>query len=321
MQWIFVLCGRMFLLSLIATYQVCTVSLKAGLYTYNCSGADGPQHTLFGLFVTSSPVGRSSPMACVPGMAQHSRGGSPRARDQRSRRRGAGHGRASRGGVWRKPTPDVRGDVQEPDRRGGTTRDAWARAHQVRQPRVGGAGDIRRLGTDRAVSDPGRSAGGAPARRPARGGLRADRQAGVRRGPSRPGAGEAREAPHGRQAGSRSGGAATRVGRRPERRAGGRTAGGTEATPRHRRGSGPARRGGVKPRWEPRAETRRWGRRAGGHGAWSGALAARPWPGCRGMAAAQGGRGGPATGDRGTCGSRGHRSGRRGGPGRPHHRR
>jgi hypothetical protein len=40
MQWIFVLCGRMFLLSLIATYQVCTVSLKAGLYTYNCSGAD-----------------------------------------------------------------------------------------------------------------------------------------------------------------------------------------------------------------------------------------------------------------------------------------
>jgi len=34
MQWIFVLCGCMFLLSLIATYQVCTVSLKAGLYTY-----------------------------------------------------------------------------------------------------------------------------------------------------------------------------------------------------------------------------------------------------------------------------------------------
>jgi hypothetical protein len=35
MQWIFVLCGCMFLLSLIAPYQVCTVSLKAGLYTYN----------------------------------------------------------------------------------------------------------------------------------------------------------------------------------------------------------------------------------------------------------------------------------------------
>ena len=32
-QWD-VLCGCMFLLSLIATYQVCTVSLKAGLYTY-----------------------------------------------------------------------------------------------------------------------------------------------------------------------------------------------------------------------------------------------------------------------------------------------
>src|SRR5262249_22462554 len=30
----FVLCGCMFLLSLIATYQVCTVALKAGLYTY-----------------------------------------------------------------------------------------------------------------------------------------------------------------------------------------------------------------------------------------------------------------------------------------------
>jgi hypothetical protein len=47
MQWIFVLCGRMFLLSLIATYQVCTVSLKAGLYTYNPSGAGGPHDRLF----------------------------------------------------------------------------------------------------------------------------------------------------------------------------------------------------------------------------------------------------------------------------------
>jgi hypothetical protein len=34
MQWIFVLCGCMFLLSLIATYQVWTVSLKAGQSTY-----------------------------------------------------------------------------------------------------------------------------------------------------------------------------------------------------------------------------------------------------------------------------------------------
>ncbi len=46
MQWIFVLCGCMFLLSLIATYQVCTVSLKAGLYTYNRSGADAQQPLL-----------------------------------------------------------------------------------------------------------------------------------------------------------------------------------------------------------------------------------------------------------------------------------
>jgi tetratricopeptide (TPR) repeat protein len=34
MQWICVLCGCMFLLSLRATSQVWTVSLKAGLYTY-----------------------------------------------------------------------------------------------------------------------------------------------------------------------------------------------------------------------------------------------------------------------------------------------
>jgi hypothetical protein len=34
MHWIFVLCGCMFLLSLRATSQVWTVSLKAGLYTY-----------------------------------------------------------------------------------------------------------------------------------------------------------------------------------------------------------------------------------------------------------------------------------------------
>ena len=40
----------MFLLSLIATYQVCTVSLKAGLYTYNGSGSDRLQR----------PVRRSS---------------------------------------------------------------------------------------------------------------------------------------------------------------------------------------------------------------------------------------------------------------------
>jgi hypothetical protein len=38
MQWIFVLCGCMFLRSLIATYQVWTVSLKAGQSTYNGTG-------------------------------------------------------------------------------------------------------------------------------------------------------------------------------------------------------------------------------------------------------------------------------------------
>jgi hypothetical protein len=63
---------------------------------------------------------RGSGLACVPGMAQNSRGGSPRARYQRSRRLGEGQGRSSRGGVWRKPNPNVRGDVQEPDMRCGT---------------------------------------------------------------------------------------------------------------------------------------------------------------------------------------------------------
>jgi hypothetical protein len=29
----------------------------------HCSGADGPQRTLFALFVTSSPVARRSPLA------------------------------------------------------------------------------------------------------------------------------------------------------------------------------------------------------------------------------------------------------------------
>ena len=54
MQWIFVLCGCMFLLSLIATYQVCTVSLKAGLYTYKSSGADWEKAGAF--FPSSSPL-------------------------------------------------------------------------------------------------------------------------------------------------------------------------------------------------------------------------------------------------------------------------
>ena len=44
-----------------------------------------------------------------------------------------------------------------------------------------------------------------------------DHLAEVSRGHSRPGAGEASEAPHGRKAGERIGQAATRVGRRPER--------------------------------------------------------------------------------------------------------
>jgi hypothetical protein len=49
------------------------------------------------------------------------------------------------------------------------------------------------------------------------GSSRAERPADVSRGYSRPGAGEAREAPQGRKAGAQIGRAATRVGRRPER--------------------------------------------------------------------------------------------------------
>ena len=53
--------------------------------------------------------------------------------------------------------------------------------------------------------------------RTAGGEIRAERPAEVSRGYSRPGAGKAREAPHGRKAGERIGRAATRVGRRLER--------------------------------------------------------------------------------------------------------
>jgi hypothetical protein len=59
MQWIFVLCGCMFLLSLIATYQVCTVSLKAGLYTYN---AVEPTANSLRSYVASA-IGGGSPLA------------------------------------------------------------------------------------------------------------------------------------------------------------------------------------------------------------------------------------------------------------------
>src|SRR6266571_4338477 len=58
MQWIFVLCGCMFLLSLIATYQVCTVLLKAGLYTYKAVEPTAPMVALW-------------PAGAVPGAAAH----------------------------------------------------------------------------------------------------------------------------------------------------------------------------------------------------------------------------------------------------------
>ena len=63
---------------------------------------------------------RGSGPPCVPGLAQSSRGGSPRARYERSRRRGAGPGRHREVTSGGSPTPHVRGDAQAPERRGGT---------------------------------------------------------------------------------------------------------------------------------------------------------------------------------------------------------
>jgi hypothetical protein len=92
-------------------------------------------------------------------------------------------------------------------------RDEWARHHKVLHPQLGRTVYIRRLGTEgvtagdlRGVLD--RTEGG---------GILPDRPAEVSRGHRRPGAGDAREAPHGRKAGPQRGGAVTRVGRRPER--------------------------------------------------------------------------------------------------------
>jgi hypothetical protein len=54
MQWICVLCGGMFLLSLIAPYQACTVSRKAGLYIYKGTGADWQKAGAFSQPLTAS---------------------------------------------------------------------------------------------------------------------------------------------------------------------------------------------------------------------------------------------------------------------------
>src|SRR5688500_9635938 len=59
MHWIFVRCGGMFLLSLTATCQVCSVSLKAGLYTYKALERTGKKLALFP---------SRSLLACVPCM-------------------------------------------------------------------------------------------------------------------------------------------------------------------------------------------------------------------------------------------------------------
>jgi len=56
----------MFLLSLTATCQVCTVSLKAGLYTYKGFAGDGEQRPLV-------PRSRSSPRL-KPSVRLHSYG-------------------------------------------------------------------------------------------------------------------------------------------------------------------------------------------------------------------------------------------------------
>src|SRR5262249_42087685 len=59
---IFVIRGCMFLLSLTATCQVCTLSLKAGLYTYKGGAGDGCKRPLV-------PRSRCSPRL-MPGVGQ-----------------------------------------------------------------------------------------------------------------------------------------------------------------------------------------------------------------------------------------------------------
>jgi hypothetical protein len=65
MQWIFVLCGCMFLLSLIATYQVWTVSLKAGQSTYKGGGALIPAGPLHPGGLHTWPMAAVDTWACI----------------------------------------------------------------------------------------------------------------------------------------------------------------------------------------------------------------------------------------------------------------
>jgi hypothetical protein len=175
-------------------------------------------------------------------MAQNSRGVSPRARYSRSRRRGAGQGRPPRGGVRRKPKRKDAGRRPGPGEEVWDTRDEWARHHDVRHPQGVGVihpavthekvwvflREVCRVSTSKVWMKSGGTAGKPGGNRghkphPAattgteRGEIASERLAEVRRGPSRPGAGDAREAPQGRTAGQPRGGAATRGGRRPER--------------------------------------------------------------------------------------------------------
>src|SRR5262249_8417914 len=175
-------------------------------------------------------------------MAQNERGASPRARCQRSRRRGEGQGRHREVGAGGSPIqrcgatnrnrirgvgpPGTSGHgTVKSSMRGGVCLINPASTHQkfcvlLREVCMASRSKVwmKSCGT---AGKPGGNSEHKPhpaaMTRTERGEISADRHAEVSRGHTRLDAGDAREAPQGRQAGQQIGGAATRTGRRPER--------------------------------------------------------------------------------------------------------
>ena len=175
--------------------------------------------------------------ACVPDRAQNSRGASPRARYARSRRRGHGKGAHREVGSEGSRSPKMRGDAQAPDMRCGTP---GTSGHATTQSSIRGGvcvihpafthqkfcvllREVCMVSTSK-VWRKSRGTAGKPGgnreHKPhpvattwtERGEIASERHAEVSRGYSKPGAGNAREAPHGRKAGQQIGRAATRAG-------------------------------------------------------------------------------------------------------------
>jgi hypothetical protein len=190
MQWIFVLCGCMFLLSLIATYQVCTVSLKAGLYTYNCSGADWQKARAFSQQLTASVCAVHAVM--LGGESPPSRySWSRRTREAQGRHREVG----SEGRVERMC------GARDTNRIRGVVRLGRVGTRPQSPPSTAGAYFIHPASMHRRYDSLPREICGVSSWRTEGGVIPPDHLAEVSRGHSRPGAGEASEAPHGRKAG------------------------------------------------------------------------------------------------------------------------